>query len=200
MKKHLFRTLLCMSLVLGLSSCSMLQKKTDKQDTAISFPTVLPILSRLPQNFQAYQQLYVETDKKYTNTKNASFEAVINADKNNMMIAVMAMGIKVWNINFDGIVITEERAEHVPEALQAQYLIRDIALAYWPKADLQDQLKDWTILEDNNKRLIYAQGQTVPAILITYSKGASPLNPDGQIKYENYLFHYNIIIDSSRLK
>lgn len=189
-----------MSLVLGLSSCSMLQKKTDKQDTAISFPTVLPILSRLPQNFQAYQQLYVETDKKYTNTKNASFEAVINADKNNMMIAVMAMGIKVWNINFDGIVITEERAEHVPEALQAQYLIRDIALAYWPKADLQDQLKDWTILEDNNKRLIYAQGQTVPAILITYSKGASPLNPDGQIKYENYLFHYNIIIDSSRLK
>lgn len=189
-----------MSLVLGLSSCSMLQKKTDRQDTAISFPTVLPILSKLPQNFQAYQQLYVETDKKYTNTKNGSFEAVINADKNNMMIAVMAMGIKVWNINFDGIVITEERTEHVPEALQAQYLIRDIALAYWPKADLQGQLKGWTILEDNNKRLIYAPGQTVPAILITYSKGASPLNPDGQIKYENYLFHYNIIIDSSRLK
>ena len=200
MKHRLVKGLCCATLAFSLSACSLWQSNTSTVEEAIIIPTVLPTCSNLTQSFNAYQHIHVEADRYNAESKTNDFEAMITADKKGMKIAVMAMGMKVWNIDFDGMVITEERSEHLPEALEAQYMVRDIALAYWPSRDLKTQLNDWILIENEQTRLIYAPGEENPIISIEYRKGAAPLSGDGEVIFENHLHYYRLTIQSSRLK
>lgn len=200
MKHRLVKGLCCATLAFSLSACSLWQSNTSTVEEAIIIPTVLPTCSNLTQSFNAYQHIHVEADRYNAESKTNDFEAMITADKKGMKIAVMAMGMKVWNIDFDGMVITEERSEHLPEALEAQYMVRDIALAYWPSRDLKPQLKDWTLVEGDRTRLIYAPGEENPIISIEYRKGAAPLSANGEVIFENHLHHYRLTIQSNSLK
>lgn len=200
MKHRLVKGLCCVALAFSLSACSLWLPNTSAVEEAIKIPTVLPTCSNLTQSFNAYQHIHVEADRYNAESKTNDFEAMITADKKDMKIAVMAMGMKVWNIDFDGMVITEERSEYLPEALEAQYMVRDIALAYWPSRDLKAQLKDWILIENEQTRLIYAPGEEKPIISIEYRKGAAPLSADGEVIFENHLHHYRLTIQSSRLK
>lgn len=199
--KHRLVKGLCFStLAFSLSACSLWQPNISSLEKTIIIPTVLPTCSDLTQSFNAYQHIHVEANRYNTESKTNDFEAMISADQKGMKIAVMAMGMKVWNIDFDGMVITEERSEHLPEALEAQYMVRDIALAYWPSRDLKPQLKDWTLVEGDRTRLIYAPGEEKPIISIEYRKGAAPLSGDGEVIFENHLHHYRLTIQSNSLK
>ena len=200
MKHRLVKGLCCVALAFSLSACSLWLPNTSAVEEAIKIPTVLPTCSNLTQSFNAYQHIHVEADRYNAESKTNDFEAMITADKKGMKIAVMAMGMKVWNIDFDGMVITEERSEYLPEALEAQYMVRDIALAYWPSRDLKAQLKEWILIENEQTRLIYAPGEEKPIISIEYRKGAAPLSADGEVIFENHLHHYRLTIQSSRLK
>lgn len=200
MKHRLVKGLCCVALAFSLSACSLWLPNTSAVEEAIKIPTVLPTCSNLTQSFNAYQHIHVEADRYNAESKTNDFEAMITADKKGMKIAVMAMGMKVWNIDFDGMVITEERSEYLPEALEEQYMVRDIALAYWPSRDLKAQLKDWILIENEQTRLIYAPGEEKPIISIEYRKGAAPLSADGEVIFENHLHHYRLTIQSSRLK
>lgn len=200
MKHRLVKGLCCVALAFSLSACSLWQPNTSTVEEAIKIPTVLPTCSDLTRSFNAYQHIHVNADSYDAESQTNDFEAMITADKKGMKIAVMAMGMKVWNIDFDGMVITEERSEHLPEALEAQYMVRDIALAYWPSRDLKPQLKDWTLVEGDRTRLIYAPGEEKPIISIEYRKGAAPLSANGEVIFENHLHHYRLTIQSSRLK
>ena len=200
MKHRLVKGLCCATLAFSLSACSLWQSNTSTVEEAIIIPTVLPTCSNLPQSFNAYQRLHVEADRYNAESKTNDFEAMITADKKGMKIAVMAMGMKVWNIDFDGMVITEERSEHLPDALEAQYMVRDIALAYWPSRDLKTQLNDWILIENEQTRLIYAPGEENPIISIEYRKGAAPLSANGEVIFENHLHHYRLTIQSNSLK
>lgn len=152
MKHRLVKGLCCVALAFSLSACSLWQPNTSTVEKALKIPTVLPTCSDLTRSFNAYQHIHVNADRYDAESQTNDFEAMITADKKGMKIAVMAMGMKVWNIDFDGMVITEERSEHLPEALEAQYMVRDIALAYWPSRDLKPQLKDWTLVEGDRTR------------------------------------------------
>lgn len=200
MKHRLVKGLCCVALAFSLSACSLWLPNISSLEKAIIIPTVLPTCSDLTQSFNAYQHIHVEANRYNTESKTNDFEAMITADKKGMKIAVMAMGMKVWNIDFDGMVITEERSEHLPEALEAQYMVRDIALAYWPSRDLKAQLKDWILIENEQTRLIYAPGEEKPIISIEYRKGAAPLSADGEVTFENHLHHYRLTIQSNSLK
>lgn len=200
MKHRLVKGLCCVALAFSLSACSLWQPNTSTVEEAIKIPTVLPTCSDLTRSFNAYQHIHVNADSYDAESQTNDFEAMITADKKGMKIAVMAMGMKVWNIDFDGMVITEERSEHLPEALEAQYMVRDIALAYWPSRDLKPQLKDWTLVEGDRTRLIYAPGEENPIISIEYRKGAAPLSANGEVIFENHLHHYRLTIQSNSLK
>lgn len=200
MKHRLVKGLCCVALAFSLSACSLWQPNTSTVEEAIKIPTVLPTCSDLTRSFNAYQHIHVNVDRYDAESQTNDFEAMITADKKGMKIAVMAMGLKVWNIDFDGMVITEERSEHLPEALEAQYMVRDIALAYWPSRDLKAQLKDWILIENEQTRLIYAPGEEKPIISIEYRKGAAPLSADGEVIFENHLHHYRLTIQSNSLK
>lgn len=200
MKHRLVKGLCCVALAFSLSACSLWLPNTSTVEEAIKIPTVLPTCSDLTRSFNAYQHIHVNADRYDAESQTNDFEAMITADKKGMKIAVMAMGMKVWNIDFDGMVITEERSEHLPEALEAQYMVRDIALAYWPSRDLKTQLKDWILVESEQTRLIYAPGEEKPIISIEYRKGAAPLSADGEVIFENHLHHYRLTIQSNSLK
>lgn len=200
MKHRLVKGLCCVALAFSLSACSLWQSNTSTVEEALKIPTVLPTCSDLTRSFNAYQHIHVNADRYDAESQTNDFEAMITADKKGMKIAVMAMGMKVWNIDFDGMVITEERSEHLPEALEAQYMVRDIALAYWPSRDLKTQLNDWILIENEQTRLIYAPGEENPIISIEYRKGAAPLSANGEVIFENHLHHYRLTIQSNSLK
>lgn len=200
MKHRLVKGLCCVALAFSLSACSLWQPNTSTVEEAIKIPTVLPTCSDLTRSFNAYQHIHVNADRYDAESQTNDFEAMITADKKGMKIAVMAMGMKVWNIDFDGMVITEERSEHLPEGLEAQYMVRDIALAYWPSRDLKTQLNDWILIENEQTRLIYAPGEENPIISIEYRKGAAPLSANGEVIFENHLHHYRLTIQSNSLK
>lgn len=200
MKHRLVKGLCCVALAFSLSACSLWQPNTSTVEKALKIPTVLPTCSDLTRSFNAYQHIHVNADRYDAESQTNDFEAMITADKKGMKIAVMAMGMKVWNIDFDGMVITEERSEHLPEALEAQYMVRDIALAYWPSRDLKTQLNDWILIENEQTRLIYAPGEENPIISIEYRKGAAPLSANGEVIFENHLHHYRLTIQSNSLK
>ena len=148
MKNKVIKYLLCGTAILNLSACSVLDQwlpsfssetQTSEQQP-LEMPSVLPIPQDYPGVFNVYQRIRVEADQQFTQNQPSEFEAMIAANRKGMKIALMAMGMKVWSIDYDGMVITEERGEQVPDALQAQYLMRDIALVYWPSASLKTQL------------------------------------------------------------
>lgn len=187
-------------MVFGLSACSLWQPVTPMSASQTVIPTVLPICTNLPKSFNAHQHIYVETNQYPAETKADDFDAIISANRKGMKIAVLVMGMKVWDIDFDGMVITEQRSEHLPEGLEAQYMVRDIALTYWPTQDLKVQLKDWTLIETEQTRKIFAPGEHTPIITIEYRNGAAPLIADGEVIFENHLHHYRLTIQSSELK
>lgn len=165
-----------------------------------TIPTVVPAISTLNQPFNAFQHIHAEIGNDQIDAKTADFEAMVSADKRTMKVALMALGTTVWQIDYDGMVITEERSEHVPEAMQAQYLLRDLAMVYWPKETLTSQLKDWTMTQTQTSRAFFAPGNTAPMIEVTYKDGAAPMSAAGTAVLDNHLHRYRLIIESSPVK
>lgn len=207
MKSKLLKCLLCGSALLNLSACSVIDQWLGAPSEPVSvsrptaqMPTVLPVLQDYPGTFNVYQRIRVETDRQFTGAQPTEFEAMITANRKNMKIALMAMGMKVWSIDYDGMVITEERGEQVPETLQAQYLMRDIALVYWPASSLKGQLKDWKLVENASGRQIFAPDSITPAVTITYQNSEKEQGSEGNVILENHLHHYRLMIQSSAVK
>lgn len=208
MKNKVIKYLLCGTAILNLSACSVLDQwlpsfssetQTSEQQP-LEMPSVLPIPQDYPGVFNVYQRIRVEADQQFTQNQPSEFEAMIAANRKGMKIALMAMGMKVWSIDYDGMVITEERGEQVPDALQAQYLMRDIALVYWPSASLKTQLKDWTLVENGSSRQIFSPGSATPAVTVTYQKGTQAQSAQGSVTLENHLHHYRLSIQSNVVK
>lgn len=207
MKNKLLKCLLCGTALLNLSACSVIDQWLGAPSEPVSvsrptaqMPSVLPVLQDYPGTFNVYQRIRVETDRQYTEDQPTEFEAMITANRKNMKIALMALGMKVWSIDYDGMVITEERGEQVPETLQAQYLMRDIALVYWPASSLKGQLKDWNLVENASSRQIFAPDSITPAVTITYQNSAKERGSEGNVILENHLHHYRLMIQSSAVK
>ena len=208
MKNKVIKWLLCGTVILNLSACSVLDQwmpsfgsetQTSEQPP-LEMPSVLPIPQDYPGVFNVYQRIRVEADHQFTQNQPSEFEAMIAANRKGMKIALMAMGLKVWSIDYDGMVITEERGKEVPEALQALYLMRDIALVYWPTASLKAQLKDWTLVENAASRQIFAPGAATPAVTVSYQNGTKAQSAQGSVILENHLHHYRLTIQSNVVK
>ncbi|HIT96641.1 MAG TPA: DUF3261 domain-containing protein [Candidatus Aphodousia faecavium] len=201
MSTRFIRRACCAAIALGLSGCSLWQGFMSEESPATAtFPTVVPAISALTQPFNAFQHIHAEIENDRIETKTADFDAMVSADRHSMKVALVALGTTVWQIDYDGMVITEERSEHVPQTMQAQYLLRDLAMVYWPKETLTTQLKDWTITETNASRAFFAPGDTAPTIEVTYENGAAPMSTTGKALLVNHLHDYRLIIESSPVK
>lgn len=201
MKTKIIRSACCAALALSLSGCSLWQGfMSEESPVTAAIPTVVPVISALNQPFNAFQHIHAEIGNDRIEAKSADFDAMVSADRKSMKVALVALGTTVWQIDYDGMVITEERSDHVPEEMQAQYLLRDLAMVYWPKETIARQLKGWTLTETANARTFFMPGKTSPAIEVTYQKGAAPMSATGTAVLVNHLHRYRLIIESSPVK
>ena len=191
----------CAALAFSLSGCSLWQAFTsDPTAETEAMPTVVPVISVLNQPFNAFQHIHADIGNDQVNAKTADFDATVSADRKSMKVALVALGTTVWHIDYDGMIITEERSDHVPHEMQAQYLLRDLAMVYWPKETITSQLKDWTMTETENARRFFMPGSTTPVIEVSYQNGAAPMSEKGDVVFTNRLHRYRLIIESSPVK
>lgn len=65
------------------------------------------------------------------------------------LIAVNAMGLRLFSVRVEGEQVTVERAPGVPEQIDPARILADVQLAYWPLATLQRAYADsgWNVSE-----------------------------------------------------
>lgn len=167
------------------SSVEFLQSNVENQ---IEIPSVMPNPDSLSTTFNSHLRIYIQSDNSNLNDSLQEFDAKINTNRKAVQILVMANDEKIWNIDFDGIIITEERGEHLSDKLEALQLLRDIALIYWPTASVKKQLKDWKFIETDTARQFYLPGKSDPAITVEYRN---------EILFENHLQGYRLVVETT---
>ena len=167
------------------SSVEPLQSNVENQ---IEIPSVMPNPDSLSTTFNSHQRIYFQSDNSNLNNSVQEFDAKIDANRKAVQILVMANNEKIWNIDFDGMVITEERSEHLSDKLEALQLLRDVALIYWPTTSVKKRLKDWQFIETDTTRKFYLPGKNDPAITVEYRN---------KIVFENHLQGYRLIVETT---
>lgn len=193
--------LLSATSVIGLSGCSWLPSfgwgKDANFEPVISDLRYKPYPFAVRQEIMALQQIHVEYFGKHVpeSMQTTDFNALLWANTKTLKLSILTpMHQRLWDIQFNGETIHEERLAPVPEALQATYLLRDIAAAFWPITSLQAQDKRFTVTETKSVRQISNKMTGAPEMTIEYKEGASPNHPWGTIEIVNHQERYRLTI------
>lgn len=146
--------------------------------------------------------------------RTAQFEAYLTAGGESFRMTLMHSGFTVWELVLTGDTLTENRRPQLPKALKGEYLLRDIAYAYWPRAWLDGKLaplglmvSDEVSTSGERVRRIAAVGRSRAGastsgaegptmFTVHYEDGATPETPDGRITIENAPEGYRLTIES----
>ncbi|PQA78889.1 DUF3261 domain-containing protein [Rhodoferax sp. TS-BS-61-7] len=119
-------------------------------------------------------------------------EALLEMDAQSLRLAVITMGQRVLTVQWDGERLQATRNEHVPAAIDAVHVLRDIQLLYWPAEAIRAQLPAaWSIDDTAGLRTLRYSGQA--QVEIVYSDARRWV---GQATLSNYLEGYRMRIDS----
>lgn len=198
MKKWLLVAML--SSAIGLSGCSWLPM-FGANDTA--FEPVVSTLKYKPypfavrQEIMAMQQIHVEYFGKHIpdDLKVSDFSALLWANNKTLKLSILTpMHQRLWDIQFNGETIHEERLAPLPETLQSSYLLRDIAAAFWPTTNLRAQDKKFEVIDNGLERQIINKSTNAPEMTVFYRDGAHQNNPWGTIEIINHQERYRLTI------
>ncbi len=159
--------------------------------------------------------------------RTADFEAYLTSGPEGFRMALMHAGLTVWTLGLEAGTLTENRRPGLPPQLKGEYLLRDIAYAYWPRGWLSDRLAplgfgvaedlrssagpvrriarlacgtDERGAADQADRTATAGAGDPTMFTIRYEAGASPDSPDGRITIENAAEGYRLIIESQTVR
>ena len=82
--------------------------------------------------------------------REATMQCVVEISPQRLrVIAVNAMGLRLFGVTVEGDQVTVERAPGVPEQIDPARILADIQLAYWPLAKLKAAYEDsgWMVSE-----------------------------------------------------
>lgn len=186
---------------LSLTGCSWLPFDWGKTEfePVISTLQYKPYPFAVKQEIMAVQQVRAEYFGQFVNEeqRQTDFTALLWANNKTIKLSVLTpMHQRLWDIQFNGETIHEERLAPLPEALNAAYLLRDIAAAFWPASNLRAQDKRFDVIEKANERTIVDKKTQVPELSIVYSDGARSDHPWGQIDITNHIEQYRLTIIS----
>lgn len=117
-----------------LNACAVTPPASSSDNDA--WPLLTP--AALGESRQAVQLLRGEYEGQ-----SFSLRCVVTVDAARLkVIGVTGLGVRAFTLEYDGTHVTEQRAPQLPNALQADRLLNDIQLAYWPLAALQ---KAWHV-------------------------------------------------------
>lgn len=141
----------------------------------------------LGQNISVQQQLHVAQNKQ-----SHDLQVVLEVNKEKITLIGLAMSQRVLSLEYDGKNLTSWRHFMLPKEVQAQNVLQNLQLAFWPEEVIQKALpKDWTIREDALARNIYYKNDRM--IKIKYN---NPVHWLGTIVFEDCYYHYSLTIQS----
>lgn len=185
--------------LLALSGCSWLgiQWGEKEFEPIVSTLRYKPYPFAVRQEIMAIQQIHAEYFGQFVDQeeRQADFHALLWANNKELKLSIMTpMHQRLWNIQFNGETIHEERLAPLPESLNASYLLRDIAAAFWPTTNLQSQDKRFIVIDKPNLREIVDKKTLIPELSIRYSEGAHQKHPWGTIEITNHIEKYRLVI------
>ena len=112
------------------------------------------------------------------------------------VIGLTALGLRAFTLNYDGEHLSEERAPQVPSALQADRLLNDLQLVYWPLPALQQawQAAGGEVTEPYPGTRRLQRGGT---LLAEVHYAADPWN--GRVWLRHFDYPYSLFIETSPL-
>lgn len=119
-------------------------------------------------------------------------EALLEMDAQSLRLAVIAMGQRVLTVQWDGKHLKATRNEHVPAAIDAVHVLRDVQLLYWPAEAIRTQLPTaWSIDDTAGLRTLRYSGKVQVEIVYSDTRRWA-----GQATLSNYLEGYRMRINS----
>lgn len=163
-------------------------------------PIVQLAPSDLGREVSVQQQLSIErylpaqSDNTMVNRNSHFLQAVLNVNNHELNLVALAYGVRVMTFMWDGQRYTEERHPMLPKEVDAQHIVRDIQLTYWPLLALVKHFPaEWHLMEQDNKRVLSKNGITM--VVIQYSNMQDKFN--GTADLENMAERYHLHIAST---
>lgn len=121
--------------------------------------------------------------------------AVDVAPQRMQVVALNALGLRLFSVTVENDKTTVERAPGVPEQVQPEQILRDIQFCYWPLAALQAGYKgtSWEVTEPfAGTRRLKRDGHLIAEV--HYSKpGTDPWR--SRLWLANYQYGYSLAVD-----
>ena len=127
----------------------------------------------------------------------ATLQCVVDVTPQRLsVIAVNALGLRLFSVSVIDGVMTVERAPGVPEQVQPEQILRDIQLAYWPLAALQSAwaADGWNVSAPfAGTRRLKRNGRLIAEV--HYAQPAQDAWR-GRLWLSNYALGYSLAVDS----
>ena len=139
--------------------------------------------SSLPAPLALQQQLHFRFGRH-----ERALEALLEADAQQVRLAVQAMGQTGVRLQWDGTQLTQQRAPWLPPQVRAERVLDDLQFALWPTAAIAAALPaGWQVTDDTHQRVLSRDGQ--PWLQLQRLD-------DGSVQLENRAEGYSLRIES----
>jgi hypothetical protein len=176
--------LLSLALVLLLSACASLAP-----------PPTLPQLRVAPADFgaplQLAQRLTVQEAPQdpLLPTSERQLDTVLQLDAGRLRLVALALGQRVLTLGWDGQQLEQQRHPLLPASVDAERVLRDIALVFAPLDALRALLGEgWTLVEQGSERRLAHAGQVL--LVVHYRQGRR------HVEIDNRAERYRLRIES----
>ena len=190
------RTIFIASLTIALPACSLLSADDPVATSVYASNNTAPKLYAYPYALQKTLNASIQTRFK---TGETLFEAngQLKSDNHSVSLTFTSNNQVIWLIDYNGETINEVRTSEIPDELQAQDMLRDIALSFWPQSAISRQLKNNQLLQTEFERRVIDSNEK-PLIQVSYLMGASISTPNGRIVVDNFAEDYQLILDCKK--
>ena len=191
---------LALALVSTLGACATPGSRSETAGaepsigTATPLESGLPLLRLSPASLGASLSLAQRLSFAHQDDPGAprTLEALLEIDSDAVRLAGLALGQRVFTLQWDGEVLEEQRAPQVPAQLQASQVLRDLQLVYWPAEAVRAALPpDWTLEEGARTRALLSGGRV--RVQVRYD---SEPRWSGRVELDNHSERYRLAIES----
>lgn len=131
------------------------------------------------------------TIKGADGTSGITLDAAVEVEADEVRMAGLLLGQRVFLLSWDGNRLEEARAPMVPDMLRAHAVLRDLQLVYWPADDIRQVLpRGWHLEEGPEGR------QLLRGARVLFESQRSDNTPLGGASIRNHIGRYAITIES----
>ena len=142
--------MVAMLFALSLAACAGI-----RPSAAVKLPVLQLEPASLPEPLALQQQLHFSFGRQQR-----ELSALVEADQQQVQLAVEAMGQVGVRLKWDGQHLTQVRAPWLPPQVHAERVLDDLQFALWPVDAIAHVLpRDWSVVDDGHVRNLLHEGQ-----------------------------------------